>query len=106
MNNPHAKFHEKPQKIMTKAGEVKGIQQMLKEHMFSICGMCVKCSLICPFKNNNCCMAHLFSKQDDFYLQISLLEQKITLKGHLCVFLPKFYCELNPIEIACISSSF
>jgi hypothetical protein len=46
-------------------------------------------------------MAHLLSKQDDFRLQESLLEQKIKARGHLCVFLPKFHCELNPIEMVC-----
>jgi hypothetical protein len=106
INNLHAEFSGKPQKMTMEADEVKGIQQTLKEHGFSICGMCVKCSPVCPFENNNCCMACLLSKQDDFHLQISLLEQKITLKGHLCIFLPKFHCELNPIEMAHILSSF
>jgi hypothetical protein len=46
-------------------------------------------------------MARLLSKQDDFQLQKSLLEEKITEHGHLCVFLPKFHCELNPIEMVC-----
>jgi len=46
-------------------------------------------------------MARLLSKQDDFRLQESLLEQKIKGKGHVCVFLPKFHCELNPIEMVC-----
>jgi hypothetical protein len=106
MNNPHAEFHGKPQKMIMEAGKVKGIQQMLEEHGFSIHGIHVECSPVCPFKNNDCYMAHLLSKQDNFCLQISLLEQKITLMGHLCVFLPKFYCKFNPIEMACISSSF
>jgi hypothetical protein len=106
MNNPHAEFRGKPQKMMTEAGQAKGIQQTLEEHGFSVRGMRVKCSPVCPFENNDCCMAHLLSKQDNFCLQISLLEQKITSKGHLCIFLPKFHCELNPIEMACISSSF
>jgi len=91
---------------MTDTSEAKGIQQMLEEHGFNIHGMCVKCSPVCPFKNSDCCMAHLLSKQNDFHLQISLLEQKITSRGHLCIFLPKFHYELNPIEMACISSSF
>jgi len=40
----------------------------------------------------------LLSKQDDFHFQKSLLEQKLKAKGHMCVFLPKFHCELNFIE--------
>ena len=44
-------------------------------------------------------MAQLLSKQDDFCCQESLLEQKIKARGHMCVFLPKFHYELNPIEM-------
>ncbi len=104
MSNPHPEFHGKPQKMKTEAGEAKGLQQMLEEWGFDVHGLCVKCAPVCPFENNNCCMAHLLSKQDDFCLQESLLEQKIKSKGHLCVFLPKFHCELNPIEMANILS--
>jgi hypothetical protein len=106
MNNPYAKFCGKPQKMTMETGEAKGLQQTLKEHGFDIHGMHVKCSPVCPFKNNGCYMAHILSKQDNFCLQILLLKQKITSRGHLCIFLPKFHCELNPIEMACISSSF
>jgi hypothetical protein len=102
MNNPYARFHGKHQKMTTETGEAKGLQLTLKEHGFDIHGMRVKCSPVCPFENNDCCMACLLSKQDDFRLQESLLEQKIKSKGHLCIFLPKFHCELNPIEMACI----
>ena len=31
--------------------------------------------------------------------KISLLEELITTPGHLCLFLPKFHCDLNPIEM-------
>jgi len=106
MNNPYAEYCEKPQKMTTETGKAKGLQQTLEECGFDVHGMCVKCSPVCPFENNDCCMARLISKQDDFYLQESLLEQKIKSRGHLCVFLPKFHCELNPIEMACILSLF
>ena len=102
MNNPYVEFHGKLQKITTKTSEAKGLQQMLEECSFNVHRMCVKCFPVCPFENNNCCMAHILSKQDDFCLQESLLKQKIKSRGHLCVFLPKFYCELNLIEMACI----
>src|SRR5216684_4419366 len=104
MSNPHPEFCEKPQKMKTEAGEAKGLQQTLEKWGFDVHRLCVKCALVCPFENNNCCMAHLLSKQDDFHLQESLLKQKIKSKGHLCVFLPKFHCELNPIEMANILS--
>ena len=47
-------------------------------------------------------MAHLLSHQEDFVNQILMLEQLITSCGHLCIFLPKFHCELNPIEMVCV----
>jgi hypothetical protein len=99
MNNCYVEHHGKAQKMTTEASQAKGLQQTLEERGFDVCGMCVKCSLVCPLKNDDCCMARLLSKQDDFRLQESLLEQKFKARGHFCVFLPKFHCELNPIEI-------
>jgi hypothetical protein len=32
--------------------------------------------------------------------QTSMVETLITEAGHICHFLPKFHCELNPIEMA------
>ena len=58
-----------------------------------------KCSPVCPFENDNCCMARLLSKQEDFTNQVSMLETVIREAGHECIFLPKFHCELNPIEM-------
>ena len=46
-------------------------------------------------------MAQLFSKKDDFINQVSMLETLIKEAGHECIFLPKFHCGLNPIEIVC-----
>ncbi|KIK04074.1 hypothetical protein K443DRAFT_4890 [Laccaria amethystina LaAM-08-1] len=37
--------------------------------------------------------------QDDFANQISVLETVIREAGHKCIFLPKFHCELNYIEM-------
>jgi hypothetical protein len=44
-------------------------------------------------------MARLLSQQEDFVNQPSMLETLIKERGHLCIFLPKFHCELNPIEM-------
>ena len=63
-----------------------------------------QCSPVCPFENDNCCMACLLSKQEDFRNQISMLETVIWETSHECIFLPKFHCELNPIEM--VSSSY
>jgi len=99
MNNLHAQFQGKPQKMTTEAGEAKGLKQVLEERGFDITGLVAKCSPVCPFENDGCCMACLLSKQDDFCLQTSLLQQKLETKGHKCIFLPKFHCKLNPIEM-------
>jgi hypothetical protein len=99
MNNPYPEFRGKSQKMTTETGEAKGLQQTLEEQGFNVYRMKAKCSPVCPFENTDCYMARLLSKQDDFQLQESLLEKTIRAKGHLCVFLPKFLCELNPIEM-------
>src|SRR5271168_431080 len=43
------------------------------------------------------CFRHC--KQDDFANQIYVLESMIWEAGHEYIFLPKFQCELNPIEM-------
>ncbi|CAG8744627.1 13827_t:CDS:2 [Cetraspora pellucida] len=37
-------------------------------------------------------------QQPDFTMQKSALEELIVERGHICIFYPKFYCELNFIE--------
>ena len=38
------------------------------------------------------------SKHDDFRDTKTLLQEKIESRGHLCMYFPKFHCELNAIE--------
>ena len=57
---------------------------------------------VCTFNSERCCLAWLLSKQDDFQLQKSQVKEKITQRGHFCIFLPKFHCELNPIKMVCL----
>ncbi|ESK81211.1 hypothetical protein Moror_2257 [Moniliophthora roreri MCA 2997] len=98
-SNPDPQFCGKVQKMTTESGEAKGLQQVLEERSFNVKKMCAKCKPVCPFENEDCCMARLLSKQGDFMNQKSLLELKIEQAGHYCIFLPKFHCELNPIEM-------
>ena len=44
-------------------------------------------------------MRKVLSLQADFQAEIPLLQQVIEAAGHKCYFLPKFHCELNPIEM-------
>ncbi|PCH36576.1 hypothetical protein WOLCODRAFT_82413, partial [Wolfiporia cocos MD-104 SS10] len=99
MTNPIAEFRGQPQKMTTFTGEPKGLKTVLEEHGFDVRNLRAKCSPVCPFENNGCCMAWLLSQQDDFANQQSMLEQIIKDAGHECIFLPKFHCELNPIEM-------
>ena len=54
---------------------------------------------VCPFEDTDCCMACLLSKQNDFMNQESMLETLIKKARHECIFLPKFHCKLNLIEM-------
>ena len=101
MNNPAQALRGRIQKMTTDRGEAKGLEQTLRERGFNVNRMRAKCKPVCPFENEGCCMARLLSRQDDFANQISMLEACITKAGHLCIFLPKFHCELNPIEMVC-----
>ena len=99
MSNPAAEHRGKMQKMTLIDGRPKGLQRVLKERGFDLAGLRAKCSPVCPIENTGCCMARLLSQQDDFRNQPSMLETLITEQGHECIFLPKFHCELNPIEM-------
>jgi hypothetical protein len=101
-SNPTAEHRQKIQKMTDANGEAKGLQQVLEERGFNVHRMRAKCKPVCPWENGDCCMARLLSKQDDFANQVSMLETLIQEAGHECIFLPKFHCELNPIEMVSI----
>ena len=46
-----------------------------------------------------CCMHQVLSLQDDFRTEKPQLQWIIEEAGHVCLFLPRFHCELNPIEM-------
>ncbi|KIJ35649.1 hypothetical protein M422DRAFT_262048 [Sphaerobolus stellatus SS14] len=49
--------------------------------------------------SNTCCMRKALECQQNFRHEQPLLQQVIEQAGHKCYFLPKFHCELNPIEM-------
>jgi hypothetical protein len=57
MNNQCPKFHGKLQKMTTEASDTKGLKQMLEECRFNIKNMKAKCSPICAFNSERCCLA-------------------------------------------------
>lgn len=97
--NPSIAERGQKQQMTLPDGRPKGLERVLKERGFNIQGMRARCKPVCPWENTNCCMSRLLSKQDDFVHQESMLEAVIKAAGHECIFLPKFHCELNPIEM-------
>jgi hypothetical protein len=50
-------------------------------------------------KDKSCCWSKILSEQSDFINERPMLQTMIKDAGHVCLFLPKFHCELNPIEL-------
>jgi hypothetical protein len=46
-----------------------------------------------------CCMYKVMSLQEDFVNEKPQLQHDLEARGHVCLFLPKFHCELNPIKL-------
>jgi hypothetical protein len=46
-----------------------------------------------------CCVYNVLSKQQDFLEEKPLIQKYLESCSHKCTFLPKFHCELNPIEM-------
>ena len=42
-------------------------------------------------------MRERLNQFDDFTSQVTILEEFVRSKGHICLYLPKYHCELNPI---------
>lgn len=75
----------------------KGINAILAErglYQKDLRGKCSKCE---PGAKA-CCNKRILELQDDFREQKSMVREVIEAAGHLCIFLPKFHCELNFIE--------
>jgi hypothetical protein len=86
----------------------KGVKQILQERECYIEKTKFKCTPRCPeplsypipaSAKPPCCLARILSNHKDFFEQRSAIETLIEGRGHKCLFLPKFHCELNPIEM-------
>jgi len=78
--------------------EPKGIKAVLTERGLYQPQLRGKCENKCNANATNCCNKHILELQEDFREQRSLVQEVIEAAGHLCLFLPKFHCELNFIE--------
>ena len=74
------------QKMTLPDGTPKGMKLVLQEREIDVTGM------------NAAKMREVLAKHPDFASQKSIVEELIESKGHICLFFPKFHCELNPTE--------
>ncbi|KAF8607403.1 hypothetical protein BDV93DRAFT_591655 [Ceratobasidium sp. AG-I] len=71
----------------------------LNPEVFASIGRHIFQSSIHMTMNRFCCMEKCLSTEADFIGEKPLLQIVIEEAGHLCILLPKFHCELNPIEM-------
>jgi hypothetical protein len=76
----------------------KGIKQVLVERGLWNNKLLMQCKDKCQQGKTTCCAKRILELQPDFHAQKSLVQEVIEAAGHLCLFLPKFHCELNFIE--------
>lgn len=74
----------------------KGIKHVLVERNLWQDNLRMQCKDNCS--SNQCCAKQILNNQPDFKAQKSLVQEVVESAGHLCIFLPKFHCELNFIE--------
>jgi len=79
------------------ADNPKGIRNVLAERGIIYPGLLGKCKK-CIFESEACCLKCILENQPDSLAQKSLVQEVIEAAGHMCIFLPKFHCELNFIE--------
>jgi hypothetical protein len=80
----------------------KGIKRILEERGLWLEGLAKQCSACKSHAfdpmNPRCCASGILGHQPDFASQKNHLQEVIEAAGHMCVFYPKFHCELNFIE--------
>ena len=79
-------WHGRIQKMTFNIGVPKGMKLILEERRVNTRGM------------NADQMRQVLGEMDDFKNEKSRIEHFLEERGHICLFLPKFHPELNPIE--------
>ena len=74
------------QKMVFDDGTPKGMKQVLEERGVDTAGML------------GADMRETLREFDDFNSQKTLVEELVEGRGHIAYFIPKYHCELNPIE--------
>ena len=67
-------------------GSAKGLRTILQEHGINVG----------TFKADD--MRTVLANHEEFATEATQVEHYVNSRGFLCFFLPKFHCELNPIE--------
>ena len=77
----------------------KGAKVILQERGLWKAGLNLRCGKGgCDDSRTDCCAKRILDLQPDFRDQKSLVQETIEAAGHICVFLPKYHCEINFIE--------
>ena len=74
------------QKMVLPDGTPKGMKMVLQERGIDVKGL------------NADRMREKLNEFEDFSTQNTLLEKLVHIKGHIYLYLPKYHCEVNPIE--------
>lgn len=87
------------QSMVNGEGVPKGLKQVLHERGLWIEKLPKDCKAkFAVGLNPECCALHRLGSQPDFKAQKSILYEALAKTRHICDFLPKFHCELAPIE--------
>lgn len=86
-----------PEDHPTFPGQAKGIRQVLIERGLWRPRLLLECKNNCTLEGD-CCARAILSSEQDFKLQRGRIQEEVEGRGHICLFYPKFHCELNFIE--------
>ena len=94
---PQSLYFEEPH---PRAGTFKGMATILEERGYAnASNLRAECKdFKCPPDTTQCCCRCLMFSEPDFVNIPSLLEEHCAKRGFKVLFLPKFHCELNPLE--------
>ena len=95
---PQNLYFEEPH---PRAGIFKGMTVILEERGYAnVSTLRSECkNFKCPPDATQCCCRRLLFNEPDFVNIPSLLEEHCAKRGFKVLFLPKFHCELNPLEM-------
>lgn len=96
-------FQGQPQSLYyedgPQSGLFKGMEVILREHGYNTTGLLAQCKKFqCHTPALDCCLWQILYNEPDFQNVSSILETTCEACGFGVMLLPKFHCELNPIE--------